>query len=108
MLGIEFTGLPRWILVAVLLIAMMVKAGYIASNFMHLRFERPAQVWIIAGNLVATVLAMFLYMSADALHVLLVAIPLVISGLVIFQLRRAARTSTGTAAPRPTASEFRG
>jgi cytochrome c oxidase subunit IV len=70
MLGIEFAGLPRWILVAVLLIAMTVKAGYIAGNFMHLRFERPALVWIIAGSLVATALAMFLYMAADALHVL--------------------------------------
>jgi cytochrome c oxidase subunit IV len=70
MLGIEFASWPRWLLVAVLLIAMMLKAGFIAANFMHLKFERPTLIWIVAGSLLATSLAMFLFMAADALHVL--------------------------------------
>jgi cytochrome c oxidase subunit IV len=70
MLGIEFASWPRWVLLAVLLSAMMLKAGFIAANFMHLRFERPALIWIVAASLFATALVMFLFLAGDALHVL--------------------------------------
>jgi hypothetical protein len=37
---------------------------------MHLRFERPALIWIVAASLFATALVMFLFLAGDALHVL--------------------------------------
>jgi cytochrome c oxidase subunit IV len=70
MLGLEFVAWSRWALLAVLLIAMTVKAGFIAGNFMHLRLERPALVWIVAGSLFATALVLFLFLAADAQRVL--------------------------------------
>ena len=66
MLAIEFAHFPEWMLLAVLLSAMLVKAGFIAGNFMHLRFERPLLIWIVAGSLLATVLVMFLFLAVDA------------------------------------------
>jgi cytochrome c oxidase subunit IV len=70
MLGIEFLAWPEWVLLAVLLGAMLVKAAFIAGNFMHLRFERPALVWIVALGLFATVLVLITYLAFDARHVL--------------------------------------
>jgi cytochrome c oxidase subunit IV len=70
MLGIEFLAWPRWVLLAVLLSAMLVKAAFIAGNFMHLRFERPALIWIVAGSLLATASALILFLALDARHVL--------------------------------------
>ena len=70
MLAIEFVNGPAWILLAVLVSAMLVKAGFIAANFMHLRFERPALIWIVAGSLLATAAVLILFLAADALHVL--------------------------------------
>ena len=70
MLGIEFLSWPEWILIAVLLAAMVIKAAFIAGNFMHLRFERPALIWIISLGLFATAFVMILFLAWDAKHVL--------------------------------------
>jgi cytochrome c oxidase subunit IV len=70
MLGIEFATWPRWILLSVLLSAMLAKAVMIAGTFMHLRFERPALIWIVSASLFATALVLFLFLAADARHVL--------------------------------------
>jgi cytochrome c oxidase subunit IV len=70
MLGIEFLAWPQWVLLAVLLSAMLVKAGFIAANFMHLRFERALLIWIVAGGLLATAAVLIAFLAVDALHVL--------------------------------------
>ena len=70
MLAIEFVTWHPWILLAVLLSAMLVKAGFIAANFMHLRFERPVLIWIVAGSLLATASVLVAFLAVDALHIL--------------------------------------
>lgn len=70
MLGMEFLAWPQWVLLAVLLSAMLVKAAFIAGNFMHLRFERPALIWIVAGSLLATAFVLILFLAVDARHIL--------------------------------------
>lgn len=70
MLGIEFLSWPEWLLLAVLLVAMLTKAAFIAGNFMHLRFERPALIWIISLGLFATAFVLIFFLAWDARHVL--------------------------------------
>jgi cytochrome c oxidase subunit IV len=70
MIGLEIATLPRWVMLAVLLSAMIVKAALIAGNFMHLRFERAVLIWIVSGSLIATVLVMFVFLAVDALSIL--------------------------------------
>jgi cytochrome c oxidase subunit IV len=70
MLVADSAPVPRWILLSVLLAAMAVKAGYIAFNFMHLRFEQPVLVIIVAAGLLLTGLVLFLFLAADSLHIL--------------------------------------
>ena len=70
MLGIEFLAWPEWVLLAVLLSAMLAKAAFIAGNFMHLRFERPVLIWIVAASLLATASVLILFLAVDARHVL--------------------------------------
>jgi cytochrome c oxidase subunit IV len=48
---------------------MLVKAGFIAANFMHLRFERPALIWIVAGSLLATASVLIAFLAVDALRI---------------------------------------
>ena len=73
MLGIEFLAWPEWMLLAVLLTAMLLKAAFIAGNFMHLRFEQPVLIWIVAVGLFATAFVMILFLAMDARHVLLLS-----------------------------------
>jgi len=68
MLAAELVSVPRWILVIGLVSAMLVKAGTIAGNFMHLRYERKGLVLIIALSLAFTAIFLFGYLAADALH----------------------------------------
>lgn len=64
-LGVEFAhGLPRLLAVAALLGIMLVKAGVIAANFMHLRFEH-AQLVAIAFVPLLLLLIMFVGMVGD-------------------------------------------
>ena len=70
MLMVGFAPWPRWALLILLVCAMLVKAGLIAWNFMHLRFEHPVLVMIVAGSLLATGAVLFLVLAGDALHVL--------------------------------------
>ena len=70
MLVTDTAPIPRWVLVGVLLVAMLVKAAFIAGNFMHLRFERPWLVVVVAGSLLITGLVLYAFFALDAHHVL--------------------------------------
>lgn len=70
MLGVEFLSWPEWLLLAVLLGAMLMKAAFIAGNFMHLRFERPVLIWMVAVGLLVTAFVLILFLALDARHVL--------------------------------------
>ena len=52
-LGDVEAGLPRGLLVGILIVAMLLKAYLIAAYFMHLRFERPALgISVLVGLLI--------------------------------------------------------
>ena len=70
MLVTDSAPVPRWVLLGVLLVAMLVKAAFIAGNFMHLRFEHPGLVAIVAGSLLLLGLVMYVFFALDAHHVL--------------------------------------
>ena len=69
MLGMEFVTLPQWMLLAVLLVAMMVKASVISGYFMHLRYEKKGLIWLVGASIILAGLVMFTIMAVDAVHV---------------------------------------
>ncbi len=55
MLGAEALHMPRWFLVAFLVSFMFIKAGMIAGNFMHLKYEhRDLVITVVVGILVTS------------------------------------------------------
>ena len=60
---------PQWALAGVLLAAMLVKAGVIAGYFMHLRFEKPVLILIVAASILLTGTILFVLLALDALRV---------------------------------------
>ena len=69
MLAMEYVSWPQWILLAVLLVAMLVKASVISGYFMHLRFEKPALILIVAASLLLVGAILFGLLAIDALRV---------------------------------------
>ncbi|HUL49131.1 MAG TPA: cytochrome C oxidase subunit IV family protein [Gemmatimonadales bacterium] len=59
MLATETAPVYRTVAVSLLLVAMLIKAGVIGAWFMHLKFERPALVWSVAGATLLTAAALF-------------------------------------------------
>ena len=70
MIFVDQLGMPRWLLLPLLLGAMLAKAGLIASYFMHLRYERVfLRLSVLIGLLInGTIL--FLLIVPDAWRVL--------------------------------------
>jgi cytochrome c oxidase subunit IV len=66
MLALEFVSWPQWILMAVLLGAMLLKASVISGYFMHLRFERPGLIVIVGGAILLTAVVLFTLLALDA------------------------------------------
>src|SRR3990172_822533 len=69
MLAMEYVSWPQWILLTVLLLAMLLKASVISGYFMHLRFERPALIVIVAASLLLVGLVLFSLLAIDAMRV---------------------------------------
>jgi cytochrome c oxidase subunit IV len=69
MLAMEYVSWPQWILLTVLLGAMLLKASVISGYFMHLRFEKPALIVIVAASLLLVGLVLFALLAIDALRV---------------------------------------
>ena len=70
MLGAEILHLPRWFLIAFLLVFMMVKAVMIGGNFMHLRFEKRNLAFMVFASIMVTTLILFFYIAPESQHVL--------------------------------------
>lgn len=60
----------KGLLVGLLLLAMLVKAGLISGTFMHLRSESLALVLIVTAGLLLVGIALFAGIAPDALRVL--------------------------------------
>jgi cytochrome c oxidase subunit IV len=69
MLLLEYVSWPQWILLAVLVVAMLTKASVISGYFMHLRFERPALILIVAASILLVGAILFAVLAWDAHHV---------------------------------------
>jgi caa(3)-type oxidase subunit IV len=70
MLLTETVPLYRAAAVAVLVVAMLVKAGVIATWFMHLKFERMALVLAVVGGTLLTAAALFGLIAPDGIAML--------------------------------------
>ncbi len=72
-LGMLLAGhltLPKGLILALLLGAMLVKASLIGAHFMHLRFEKLGLVAIVAAGILATAAALFVVISFDGVRIL--------------------------------------
>ena len=73
MMAIEAAPFPRVIAILVLLAAMVVKAGFIAAWFMHLKFERMALRVTIVLATVLTVVFLYGLLVPDGIRMLQLA-----------------------------------
>jgi cytochrome c oxidase subunit IV len=70
MLASEAFHLPRFLLVIYLVAFMLVKAGMIGGNFMHLRFENTNLALMVVAGLLVTSLILFLFITPETVNVL--------------------------------------
>jgi len=71
-LGMIFVGtssVSKWFLLPLLLAAMLVKAGLIGGNFMHLRKERLALVLIVTLGTLLVGVALFAGIAPDGARI---------------------------------------
>lgn len=69
MVLLDGASLPRLAFAILMLVAMLAKASIIASNFMHLRFERASLVLMIAIGLLATGALLYGLIVPDAIRI---------------------------------------
>lgn len=70
MVLLDQTDVPRAVLLSVLLFAMLFKAGLIAGNFMHLKYERPSLAITVAASLLLTGAILFFLIAPDGARLL--------------------------------------
>jgi caa(3)-type oxidase subunit IV len=70
MLALDGAPVPRGAFVALMLVAMMVKATLIGAYFMHLRFERLGLVLTIVVGLLLNATILYVLIAPDALRIL--------------------------------------
>jgi cytochrome c oxidase subunit IV len=70
MILVDQAGMPREILVGILLAAMLAKATLIAANFMHLKYEKLAVGIAVGVSLLFVGAILFLLMVPDGLRML--------------------------------------
>lgn len=69
MLWLDTVALPRIAFVAVMVVAMLVKAALIAGYFMHLRVERATLTWTVVFGLLGTGAVLYALIAPDALRI---------------------------------------
>ena len=70
MLAAEAMHMPKWFLVAFLLVFMVVKAVMIAGNFMHLRHEHRNLAIMVGAAIAVTSLILYGYISYESRRIL--------------------------------------
>ena len=70
MVVLDQAAIPRVLLVLVLLLAMMIKAGLIAGTFMHLSDEKLSLALTVVATLLLTGAVLFFLIVPDGLRVL--------------------------------------
>ena len=69
MVWLDGVSIPRLAFVVVMLAAMLAKASLIASNFMHLRFERVSLVLMVIVGLLVTGTLLYVLIVPDAVRI---------------------------------------
>ena len=69
MVWLDGVSIPRLVFVVAMLAAMLVKASLIASNFMHLRFERVSLVVMVVIGLLVTGAVLWVLIVPDAVRI---------------------------------------
>lgn len=69
MVWLDGLSIPRLAFVVTMLVAMLAKASLIASNFMHLRFERVSLVLMVVVGLLVTGAVLYLLIVPDAVRI---------------------------------------
>ena len=69
MVWLDGRSIPRLAFVVAMLAAMLTKASLIASNFMHLRFERVSLVLMIVIGLLVTGAVLYVLIVPDAVRI---------------------------------------
>ena len=68
MVWLDGASIPRLAFAIAMLVAMLTKASLIASNFMHLRFERVSLVLMVVVGLLVTGTVLYVLIIPDALR----------------------------------------
>ena len=69
MLAADSLPWSKYLVVGLLLVAMLVKVGLIGGEFMHLRLERPALIWAVAGCILFFSAFLFILIAFDGLRI---------------------------------------
>jgi cytochrome c oxidase subunit IV len=69
MLGADSLPWSKFLVVGLLLLAMCIKVGLIGGEFMHLRFEKPALIWAVAGTILFFSAFLFILIAFDGLRI---------------------------------------
>ena len=69
MLATDSMPWSKVVVVGLLLVAMLVKVALIGGEFMHLRFERPALIWAVAGTILFFSAFLFILIAFDGLRI---------------------------------------
>lgn len=69
MVWLDGLPIPRLAFVILMLVAMLAKASIIASNFMHLRFERVSLVLMVVVGLLVTGTVLYVLIVPDAVRI---------------------------------------
>ena len=69
MVWLDGVSIPRLVFVIAMLAAMLTKASLIASNFMHLRFERVSLALMVVVGLLVTGTLLYVLIVPDAVRI---------------------------------------
>ena len=59
----------RALVIGLLLVAMLIKVALIGGEFMHLRFEKPALIWAVAGCILFFSAFLFILIAFDGIRI---------------------------------------
>jgi cytochrome c oxidase subunit IV len=69
MLAADSLPWSKVLVIGLLLAAMLVKVALIGGEFMHLRFEKPALMWAVAGCILFFSAFLFILIAFDGMRI---------------------------------------
>lgn len=69
MLAADSLPWSKALVVGLLMLAMLIKVALIGGEFMHLRFEKPALIWAVAGAILFFSAFLFVLIAFDGIRI---------------------------------------